>query len=442
VTRDGSPGVQSGNMVWLVLAGALLWRLALIPATHAGGYTSDEKEYIRIATGLVEGSGFVDSNGDRAVRAPLFPGVLSLLARLPSWIWIGHLLGALLGTLVVYLGYLVAREMTHDERGALFAAAILAVHPGLAIYAGLLQTETLYTVLLLGSMLAAARLPEDPGIVRGALAGVLGGLAGLTRAVAAGFFPLMLVAIWWAGRGGRRRLIPSLCTAAVCWCAVLAPWTIRNALLFDALVPISSGGGSSLLLGNNPFASGGLRVGPGFEQWYGEQLRRNGGTGTNEVERSAVDGRIAKQYISEEPLRSLGLSVKKSQIFWVYPAVHTDSDVRVQLPAVATDLAVWLAVAVGLVVLRPPRSTAILVAVAILYFWLVQAVLHAEARFRLPVVPLLAAYAGAGVAALARPRELLSLLRGSGRAAAMAALLLVVLLVYGVTAWMVLSGQV
>jgi hypothetical protein len=441
--RDGSPGLPSGNMVWLVLAGALLWRLALIPATHAGGYTSDEKEYIRIATGLGEGSGFVDSNGDRAVRAPLFPGALSLLARLPSWIWVGHLLGALVGTLVVYLGYLVAREMTHDERGALVAAAILAVHPGLAIYAGLLQTETLYTVLLLGSMLAAARLPEDPGIMRGALAGVLGGLAGLTRAVAVGFFPLMLVAIWWAGRGGRKRLIPTLCTAAVCWCAVLAPWTIRNALLFDALVPVSSGGGSSLLLGNNPFASGGLRVGAGFEQWYGEQVRRDGGgTGADEVERSAVDGRIAKQFMSEEPARALGLAVKKSQIFWVYPAVHTDTDVRVQLPAVAMDLAVWLAVALGLVVLRPPRGVATLVAGAILYFWLVQAVLHAEARFRLPVVPLLAAYAGAGVAALARPRELLSLLRGTGRAAAIAALLLVVLLVYGVTAWMVLNGQV
>jgi hypothetical protein len=429
-------------MVWLVLAGALLCRLALVPVTHAGGYTSDEKEYIRIATGLVEGSGFVDSNGDRAVRAPLFPGALSLLARIPSWIWIGHLLGALLGTLAVYLGYLVAREMTHDERGALFAAAILAVHPGLAIYAGLLQTETLYTVLLLGSLLAAARLQEDPRIARGALAGVLGGLAGLTRAVAVGFFPLMVLAIWWAGREGRRRLLPSLCTAAVCWCVVLAPWTIRNALLFDAFVPVSSGGGSSLLLGNNPFASGGLRVGAGFEQWYGEQLRRKGGAGADEVERSALNGRIAKQFMSEEPVRALGLAVKKSQIFWVYPAVHTDSDVRVQLPAVAADLAIWLAVAVGLVVLRPPRATAILVAGAILYFWLVQATLHAEARFRLPVVPLLAAYAGAGVAALTRPGELLSLLRGTGRSAAMAALLLVVLLVYGVTAWMFLSGQV
>jgi len=161
-------------MLWLVLAGALLWRLALVPATHVGGYTSDEKEYIHMATGLVEGRGFVDSNGDRAVRAPLFPGTLSLLARFPAWIWVGHLLGALLGTLVVYLGYVVAWKMLHDERGALFAAAILAVHPGLAIYAGLLQTETLYTVLLLSSLLAAARLQEDPGTVRGALAGLLG----------------------------------------------------------------------------------------------------------------------------------------------------------------------------------------------------------------------------------------------------------------------------
>jgi hypothetical protein len=116
--------------------------------------------------------------------------------------------------------------------------------------------------------------------------------------------------------------------------------------------------------------------------------------------------------------------------------------VRVQLPAVATDLAVWLAVAVGLVVLRPPRGVALLLGGAILYFWLVQAVLHAEARFRLPVVPLLAAYAGAGVAAMMRPRELLYLLRGTGRSAATAGLLLVVLLVYGVTAWMFLNGQV
>jgi hypothetical protein len=429
-------------MVVLVLAGALLWRLVLVPVTHAGGYTSDEKEYIHMATGLAEGTGFVDSNGDRAVRAPLFPGTLSLLARLPAWIWIGHLLGALLGTLVVYLGYLVAWQMLRDKRGALSAAVILAVHPGLAIYSGLLQTETLYTVLLLGSLLVAARFPEDPRTQRGVLVGVLGGLAGLTRAVAVGFFPLMLLALWWAGGGSRRRLLPGLCVAAVCWCAVIAPWTIRNALLFETLLPVSSGGGSSLLLGNNPFASGGLRVEAGFEQWYGEQRRRNGGTGANEVERSAVDGKIARQYMAEEPLRTLMLAVKKSQIFWVYPAVHTDSDLRVQLPAVATDLAVWLAVAVGLVALRPPRGAGVLVACAILYFWFVQAVLHSEARFRLPVVPLLTAFAGAGVAALSRPRELLPVLRGTGRTAALVSLLLVVLLVYGVTAWMVLNGQV
>jgi hypothetical protein len=381
----------------------------------------------------------VDSNGDRAVRAPLYPAILSQLARLPGWIWLAHLGGALLGTLVVYLGYRLALFIVPDTSSAVIAALLLAVHPGLAIYAGLLQTETLYTVFLLSLMLVVFRFPQDSGLSRGVMAGVLAGLAGLTRTVAVGFFPLLLLSVLWAGRDNLRRLVLPLGVALLFWCLTLAPWTVRNYRMFGAFVPVTSGGGSSLLLGNNPYASGGLRVAAGFEQWHAGQLAQQGGGGRNEVEYAAVNGRIALEHMTADPGGTLLLALKKSHIYWVYPAVHTDSDSRVQLPAVGMDLILALGAAVGFVLLRPPRRIAFPAVAVLVFFWLVQAVLHSEARFRLPVVPFIAAYSGAGLLALSNPRLLVQ--GGGKRTIALGAAVLCVLAVYGLTAWMFLSGR-
>ncbi len=64
--------------------------------------------------------------------------------------------------------------------------------------------------------------------------------------------------------------------------AVISPWTIRNFVALGAYVPISTNGGTSLYLGNNPDANfraivAALRFGSGRRTGNHDGALRNGG---------------------------------------------------------------------------------------------------------------------------------------------------------------------
>ena len=84
--------------------------------------------------------------------------------------------------------------------------------------------------------------------------GALWGAASLTRPTA---LPLALVVSAWAwaplglalAHGERRRQLAVLLLGVA---LVVAPWTLRNAAALHAFVPLTTGGGRSLLDANNP----------------------------------------------------------------------------------------------------------------------------------------------------------------------------------------------
>ena len=108
-----------------------------------------------------------------------------------------------LGAMTVLLVALVARRAAGD-RAAAWAAWIAALYPPLAWMSSYMLSETLYTVLAFANVLAfsqAARRRSDSepsppasGWTLGLLAGILGGLAALTRPAHLLF--LMLTGLW------------------------------------------------------------------------------------------------------------------------------------------------------------------------------------------------------------------------------------------------------
>src|SRR5258707_1887462 len=85
------------------------------------------------------------------------------------------------------------------------------------------------------------------GTGRAVAAGVLWGIAILTRETVLYFVPL--AAVWLAtrpGSGARVRAAAFLAVALL----VVAPWTYRNWLEFHAFVPVSTAGGQNLFQGN------------------------------------------------------------------------------------------------------------------------------------------------------------------------------------------------
>ncbi|MGB5872195.1 MAG: glycosyltransferase family 39 protein [Bacteroidota bacterium] len=438
-------GVSDRSLFVLLLA-VLLLRLAAIPLVHADGYTSDEREYMHLARRVAGGEEFVDSNGDFSIRAPLYPGMLALVLLLSDGsVVVGHIANALLGTGIVLLLYTLALDLLRERRGARIALAVGALYPGLIVYGTLLQTESLYICFFLVALLAGLRWSNRPSWESAVLLGLSAGCAALTRAVFVGFIPLLLLSVWWACRSrsilGGGQLLVALGLALL----VLAPWLVRSYDLHGSLIPVSAGGGNSLLTGNNPFSTGGWRLETGFQEWYAEQARRRGvedPDALDEVSRSRLSGDIAVSYILGHPLDATRLGLKKSHIYWIYPITHSDSNIGLQVLAVGFDALLYAGISFGILFSIISYRRFIPLYAALAYFWGVHAVLHAEARFRLPVVPILILFFSLGCVVLLEKGWRDELLGSPLRRRWIASLLLAVAGVYGLTAWLFIKGNI
>ena len=158
--------------------------------------------------------------------------------------------GALLGMFMVLFVYLIGRRAGGVAVG-LVAAALTATYPVFIYYAGHFVTEPIGAFWLVSGVLAFlwASDPDRPlwcWLVPGAL---FGGLA-LTRPEY--LLPIGLLALLALYRVARQREIKFGLLAAVLFMAafglVLAPWTARNYVVLDRLVPVSTGGGKALFV--------------------------------------------------------------------------------------------------------------------------------------------------------------------------------------------------
>ncbi len=450
-----------------ILILAFLIRFLAVPLIHQPGSTSDEREYTLLAKNILGGEGFVDSNGTRSVRAPLFPAALAALSLLDGGtMTLAYILNVLCGALAVWMVFLLAVAAGGTRAGARWAAGLAALFPGLIIYSGLLQTESLYLVFFLGAMLLALDLTRTPTIGKGIGLGAVGGLAALTRAVFFPFFPLLLVAVGIGQYRKRHRELISLAAALLSFVIVLLPWGIRNYSIHDRVIPVSTFAGPSLLLGNNPYSHGTTKLGDGFEGWVAQKLEERTGKTKEELteaEWSEASGEVALDYIREHPGRWMSNLLRKAQVMLVYPITHTDAYPWVQMLAVCAEAFLLLAAALGLLTplslerrrvqvgetagdavyrLKAHASrTLVLLGCVVIVFLLIHTLLHAEARYRLPLVPLLCVMAGIG---LAHPGY-----RGNrwyawsgGRRGTLGLLWGGIIALYGVTGWMYARGVI
>lgn len=443
MVASGSVLGMEKAVFFLVLA-AFAVRLAAVPLVHQAGYTSDEREYVAIAGRIISGEGFVDSNGFRSVRAPLYPALLAVVFAVSgASLSLAHVLGCAIGSIAIYQGYVLAMRVWGDRTAALAAAAAMCVHPGLVIYSTLLQTEILYVCLLLAALTAGYRLV---GGGKGAwVLGAASGFASLTRAVFVGFFPLVLAAFWWMKEERSAADVRNLLVAAAVCLFILMPWALRNQQIHGSLIPVSSGGGGSLLTGNNPYATGTWRTENGFEQWFRERAREKGiedPSALGEAAANDLSGVIAREYMRDHPVQTLGLALRKSHIFWIFPITHSDSYLPVQAVAVGADALLLLGAALGAVAGWKFRRQLLPLFLAMVFFWLVQAVLHAEARFRLPVVPLLCVLFGYGAATLVSRSRLKETFGLPGPRVVFCSCAAGIIAVYVFTGWMFLRGMI
>jgi len=223
----------------------------------------DGANYFRTASAIA--SGDLPGGSQAFWQPPLYPYFLALLLRIfgPNMMAI-YVVQAAIGALSCLLVYLLGRRL-FDERSGLAASIIMALYGPLIHFDAQPLIPVLHIVLLLGGLLfivRAAGIPEaahspdrDWGI-----AGLLWGLAVVAT-------PNLLLAVppvaVWSLKRARRPAALLLFLLGVG--LPIAAVTARNLAVSGEAVLISSNGGINFYIGNNPDYDRTIRIRPGGE---------------------------------------------------------------------------------------------------------------------------------------------------------------------------------
>jgi 4-amino-4-deoxy-L-arabinose transferase-like glycosyltransferase len=242
---------------WLILALALLLRVGYMLATPGYEMVHDARAYDRIAASVARGDGWSHARvegRETAFRPPAYPIVLAgayaaagvAEGSLHDRAVVGRILGVVIGTLIVLLTGTVARQLW-GKRASLLAMGGAAVYIPLILVGGAVMSEPLFALLLLGALAAALQHRRSTHRWRWVLlAGFLGGLTILTRANAMVLLLPLALAVWTVRpRFSRSALVAPAALAAVAVLTV-SPWTIRNAIVMDRFIPVSTQLGSAM----------------------------------------------------------------------------------------------------------------------------------------------------------------------------------------------------
>jgi hypothetical protein len=164
---------------------------------------------------------------------------------------------ALLGVVLVLLIGLLGRAVAGDTVG-LAAAAIAAVYPGLWVSDGLIMSETVTGIAVVGALLFAMRVLRRPSLLSATGLGVFCGFATLGRAELVLFVPLLVLPVAWLASAGLRKALPVMAVACVAALVVVGPWVAYNLGRFDERTFVSTNDGIALAGSNcDPVYSGG-----------------------------------------------------------------------------------------------------------------------------------------------------------------------------------------
>jgi hypothetical protein len=232
---------------------------------------------------------------------------------------------------------------------------------------------------------------------------VLAGLAILTRPAMIVFLPFEL---WLAWRRRRVLALWLLLGAGV----IVAPWTIRNAIVHHRFVLVASEGGVTFWTGNHPAAmgEGDLAANPQLAELNREFRVRHANLTEEELE--SIYYREALGFIASDPLRWLGLLGRKLFYTWVPigPSYRLHSPRYFWMSVLAYGLVLPFAIAGAVRLWRSseqPWSLWWLAVSAVL----VSLTFFPQERFRLPVIdPTLIVCASTMIGRPSAPRDQLT----------------------------------
>jgi hypothetical protein len=361
---------------------------------------ADDEQFHRYALSLIHGTGY-GSPGHMAFFPPGMSFVLAVIYRLTiSAPAAGKIFQSVVGVALVWQVFLLSRRV-FDERTARVAAVLTAGFPTLVFYTATLAYETpLSLIFVVIARLAIASLSSSArlrwAVVTGL--GLLIGFGTLLKPIGL-LLPLVLASVWLIWYVPPGRIVRHTALIGVLMIATIAPWTYRNYRVLGSFVPVSTNGGYTLYVANNPWANGLATTVPA-------PLPTD-----SEGEAARDHGRMtaALAWIAHHPVRWSWLALRKITYTWgttssIMAVVSTDRlPVRVEDLCKAFLNVSWAALIVwcGAAIWRDHVWTRAAFVPALLlvgYIFLIHLFYEAHSRHHVPVLPFLLMMGAEGLA--------------------------------------------
>lgn len=382
-----------GARVWLGrvrLTHALILGLAarlLVFAIYPNQHFADAQAYVETGRALIT-TGFMS----RANYMPLYP--------LWTWLWGGawgvRLGDILVSTATIWLIWRLAEAVINDRTAALVAASAAAVYPFFLFYAVSGLTETLFTFLVLASILCFYRRRFGYGSALFVLTILVRPTLELLGPVFIATFALMI------HRMSLREVAYRVAQYSCIYLVLMSPWWVDNYLHYGSFVRLDLGAGIVLYSGNNPLnASGGGVV--GGEKGSDVDLNPFNSI-TDPVKRNAAMEAAAKNFIEHHPLRFIELAGIKFVRFWRLWPYAGEYDQPWIIVASVLSYGVLLGFSILYLVIEGRRHFHLLAPILVLtaYLTLVHMATIASIRYRFPLEPFIVILGSAGVSVAAR----------------------------------------
>lgn len=409
----------------LRVGAAVYWHRS---ATAENGFLrlGDSDGYWVLASHIARGEPYQYGSENASIfRAPMMPLLLSPLTLIEdrsTAIFCARIVGALLGTLSVYLVSLLAFRLAGGN-AALAAAILASLYPSAIGVSIIILSEMLFMPLMLTFLLLwSDTLQASTAKQRVRLAlltGFVGGLAILTRPSWLLFTPM--VAILGLGLVRRRMMyVQTIFLMGLGISFAMMPWWARNYNLTGKFVLTTLQVGPSLYDSFHPGASGGSDEGMNFmRQFEAEQTEVDQATAqTSEGKATPVEStfewrinrRAQQQAIDwclENPLEIPRLALLKLKKTWsIWPDGGDVGSPLIRAAVSLSMLTVMLLAFFG--TWKLVRTQTLMLAILwspCLYFTLLHMVFVGSVRYREPAVIVLLAVAGSSLARWFFPQD-------------------------------------
>jgi len=235
-----------------VLAVALTVRLAAVAVTDpTRAHFGDAPPYQMAARMIADTGRYPFRTDPHYFRAPGYPAFLALVtAGRPERVVAAKVANVIVGSLAAVVLAAISARLFRRRDLALATGIAAALNPAFVLVSSEVQSEPLFMLMLLAAGWLLLVAVDRPSSNVGVAGGIGLGLSALVRPSAIAVVPLLAAPL--ADRRYPPRIRLHLAgSAALGFVLSVAPWTLRNALVYREFIPISDVGGFNFFLGNS-----------------------------------------------------------------------------------------------------------------------------------------------------------------------------------------------